>query len=348
VHDKAWKKLVDSGVLRPGETIEVVCDIESVFQRVAESERVEGAANAARAAVLTAKEALSRSPVSQDLRQADQGRLLAAEAVLHTAKAAYDSLERRSDAITDFIQQVKEHRRVRKDAERHECLLRWIQQQIPFIELESGSFESDGAYAARVANSESLNLTAATGIEEPRHHETRVEAIGGSGALPAERIPAEFALQEHRKRKRSSCEAVDVYRQSKRRKSSGRSYEGSSLTVANPDATGAASSALEATTGCIAIQPESKGRKVPLHEPLQPRRPLRRSARIAQQSKKPATSTQRPAPSTSTKPKKTVTNGPAKIVTRSCPTRLNQHFAAKSTSTPKDRDRGQRGARSGR
>lgn len=107
----------ESGVLRPGETYEVVCNIEFVFKRAAEEER-------AQKALQFATEAFSKSRVSKGLRQADRGRLLAAQAALDTAKAAYESLKRRSDAITDFIQQIKGFRNAHKDAKRHDFLLR--------------------------------------------------------------------------------------------------------------------------------------------------------------------------------------------------------------------------------
>lgn len=118
------------------------------------------------------------------LRRADRGRRLAAQTVLHITKAAHESLGRRNDAVTNFIQQVKGYRNAHQDVECDEFLLRWIKQQIPSIELESGSFKNHKDDAARVANGEPLDVAAATGVEEPHRDETRGQAVGGSGALP--------------------------------------------------------------------------------------------------------------------------------------------------------------------
>lgn len=341
VHDKAWKKLVESGVLRPGETIEVVCDIDSVFNDAAENARAKRTVKSAAAAVLAAEEAFTKSRVSRGLPQADPRRLLAAQAALDTAKAAQDSLSRRSDAITDFAQQVKGYRNAQKDAEHHKLLLRWIQQQIPLLELESGFWKNNDADPARVANGESMDPTAATDVEKTHHYETRGHAMGAGGALPAERTVAELASQRYGKRKRSSGEAIQVHGQPKRLRSSGQSGAESSLEMGNSDPTRAACAAPEAATSWTAIPPEPNNRRVSLQGSLQLLRPLRRSARIAQQSKKAALSTQKPI--ASIERTKTAKKPPARTVKRSSAARQSQHIVAKTMSTSIVRNCGQQG-----
>ncbi|KAK1086558.1 hypothetical protein LTR48_003460 [Friedmanniomyces endolithicus] len=343
MHDEAWKKLVDSGVLRPGETLEVIRDIDFVFKRAAESERGERVVQSRKAAVLAAEEAFAKSQITGSSPQADRSRLLAAQAALYTAKAAHESLERRSDAITDFKQRVRQFRNAQKDTEHHEFLLPWIKQQIPLIELESSPMKSDKADAGCAAKDEPLNVTTAKDAEEPQHSETQGHNLGSRRVLPVVEVLEEPELQEHGKRKRSSCDTVDVYPQSKRSKETSQSGADSSLAMVNSDTIGAVFDAAEATIGLIAKRPEPRKRRVSLHESLQSLRPLRRSARIAQQSKIAATPAQRPTPKASTTLKKPVTKAQVKIVNRSCPARGRKKAAAKSTSTSGDRSSGQQG-----
>ncbi|TKA61115.1 hypothetical protein B0A55_13382, partial [Friedmanniomyces simplex] len=94
-HDEAWKKLVDSGVLRPGESYDIVCDIESVFKDAAENEQAKRAVQSTTAALLAAEVAVIKSCASQDVRDADERRLSAAQASRDKAEADYQSLMRR-------------------------------------------------------------------------------------------------------------------------------------------------------------------------------------------------------------------------------------------------------------
>ncbi|KAK0262767.1 hypothetical protein LTR35_017643 [Friedmanniomyces endolithicus] len=160
-HDEAWKKLVDSGVLRPGESYDIVCDIESVFKDAAENEQAKRAVQSTTAALLAAEVAAIKPYASQDVRDADERRLSVAQAARDKAEAEYQSLMRRCDAITDFCQQTKGCRNANDDAERHLLLLRWIKQQIPLIECESRSVGSCIVHAERGLNSKSLKVIVA-------------------------------------------------------------------------------------------------------------------------------------------------------------------------------------------
>ena len=56
-YDEAWKKLVDSKVLRPFETEEFVWNIDSSFQHASERDRAEKAVESAKSAVMSAQKA---------------------------------------------------------------------------------------------------------------------------------------------------------------------------------------------------------------------------------------------------------------------------------------------------
>jgi len=53
-YDEAWKQLLDSGVLRPFEIEEFICNIDSAFQYASERERAEKAVESAKSAVTSA------------------------------------------------------------------------------------------------------------------------------------------------------------------------------------------------------------------------------------------------------------------------------------------------------
>ncbi len=135
-HDDAWKKLVDSKVLKAEETEEVLRDTDAAYQRASERERAEKALQSAISAVSSAERALSKSNRSRLSIQELRRRLLVAQFALKMAKNSYDSIKRRNAFITEFMQRTRDYRIAKRDAERHSVLLRWILQQVPLIELE--------------------------------------------------------------------------------------------------------------------------------------------------------------------------------------------------------------------
>ena len=145
-YDEAWKKLVDSGVLRPSETEEFICNIDSAFQRASEEDQAEKAVESAKSAVMSAEKAitdLGRSSLSQ--REPRQ-RLAAAHSRLDAALMSLESIRRRNDLISEFHKKTKPHvvkgklkesyRSAKHGAECRSILLRWMLQQLPLIELE--------------------------------------------------------------------------------------------------------------------------------------------------------------------------------------------------------------------
>ena len=135
-YDEAWKKLVDSQVLRPSETEEFICNIESAFQHASEEDQAEKAVESAKSAVMSAQKAMTdprRSGLSQ--REPRQ-RLAAAQSRLDTAVKSLESIKRRDDLVSEFTKRTKNYQIAKENAERRSILLRWILQQVHLIELE--------------------------------------------------------------------------------------------------------------------------------------------------------------------------------------------------------------------
>ncbi|KAK0840607.1 hypothetical protein LTS02_017128 [Friedmanniomyces endolithicus] len=328
-HDEAWKKLVDSGVLRPGESYDKVCDIESVLEDAAENEQAKRAVQSTTAALLAAEVAVIKSCASQDVRDADERRLSAAQAARDKAEADYQSLMRRCDAITNFCQQTKGCRNANDDAERHLLLLRWIKQQIPLIECESRSVGSCSVHDECGLNSKPLKVTAAEDLEL-QHPDTDFPAVGGSATAAVEKAPADSAGARQGKRKRSRCEAIDVHQRFKRSRITSQGDLETCLSNRTADATGGALDAVEGTMNIGGREEGPEDGKASWYPHSQPDRPLRRSARIAQLATKVATLAQSPAPLPVIRPEKRVTRPRVKVAKGSCPRNMGGHTAARA------------------
>ncbi|KXX80631.1 hypothetical protein MMYC01_203397 [Madurella mycetomatis] len=105
-YNEAWKKLVDSEVLRPGETDETVYTIESAFQRASEREQAEKAVASTEAAAKAALSETEKAKIgrSRFTKQERTRRLTATHFRLVTAKEMLKTTKRRSNLITEFIQ----------------------------------------------------------------------------------------------------------------------------------------------------------------------------------------------------------------------------------------------------
>ncbi|KAK4152083.1 hypothetical protein C8A00DRAFT_16590 [Chaetomidium leptoderma] len=137
-YNEAWKKLADSGVLRPGETDETLGTIESAFRRQGEKdqagEAVASAEAAAKAAVSeTEKAKTGRSSFTEQQRTR---RLAAAHYRLVAAKEALKTIKRRGDLITEFIRETWDYPEEKRNLHRQRLLLQWILEQVPLIEAE--------------------------------------------------------------------------------------------------------------------------------------------------------------------------------------------------------------------
>lgn len=135
-YDEAWKKLVDSQVLRPFETQEVIWDIDSVFQRASEEERAEKAVASATSAVMLTQKPDSDSRRSNLSQREPQRTSSAAQSKLDAAIKSFESIRRLNDLVGEFKKKTKNYQLAKRNAERRISLLRWILQQVPLIELE--------------------------------------------------------------------------------------------------------------------------------------------------------------------------------------------------------------------
>lgn len=59
------------------------------------------------------------------------------------AKERYDTIRLRNDTIAAFLPRIRGYRCEKDEANRYSCLLRWIEKQIPSIESELSSLNSD-------------------------------------------------------------------------------------------------------------------------------------------------------------------------------------------------------------
>ncbi|KAK3068206.1 hypothetical protein LTR53_014420 [Teratosphaeriaceae sp. CCFEE 6253] len=329
-HDQAWKKLVDSSVLRPGESYELVCDIESVLKDAAENEQAKRAVQSTTVALRAAETAVIKSCASQDVRDANERRLSAAQAARDKAEADYHSLMQRCDAITDFCQQTKGCRNAYDDAERHLLLLRWIKQQIPLIECESTSVGNCVVHAERGQNSKSLRVILAEDLEELRHPDTGLPAGAGGATAALEKGRADSAEVRQGRRKRSRCDFTDLHQPCKRLRITIRGDLETCSSNRTANVTGDALNAVEDTMdiGGREGRPEDGKASSCLHS--QPNRSLRRSARIAQLATKAATPAQTLVALPMMRPKNTATKSRVKIAKGSRPRKMGGHTAARA------------------
>ena len=93
VYDEAWKKLVESQVLRPHETEEFICNIDSAFQRAGERERAERAVESAKSAVMSAQKAITDPRRSSLSEQEPRQRLAAAQSKMDSAIKSLESIK---------------------------------------------------------------------------------------------------------------------------------------------------------------------------------------------------------------------------------------------------------------
>jgi hypothetical protein len=144
-YDKEWQKLVDSGVLRPGETAEYLRSDESGMQCQSEKDQ-------ARAAVQRKQKIAERvyaetqlDPHRLSIPKLERiRRMRVGTRELLTARSRLKELEKRSDLIVEFVLSTANLERAKWDAARHRILLPWILEQIPLIEAELSQTKEAG------------------------------------------------------------------------------------------------------------------------------------------------------------------------------------------------------------
>jgi hypothetical protein len=154
-YDEAWKKLVESRVLRPFETEEFICGSESVYLHVGEEERAERAVKSAKSVVQSAQKLMTDRQESEFSVSQPQKRLAAAQSRLDASLETLRLIKRRNKLVVEFIERTGKDRPVsgglrpsyltiKKRIEDRRKLLRWILDQVPLIELELNPAQGTG------------------------------------------------------------------------------------------------------------------------------------------------------------------------------------------------------------
>ncbi|KAF2271533.1 uncharacterized protein EI97DRAFT_462771 [Westerdykella ornata] len=190
-HDDAWKELVDSNVLRPGETEEGICNRDDPFEDVNKQKMAERAMDAAKSAVSSAETAMAYPGKYKGSPQILKERLLAARSQLEAAQAEYESIKRRIDCIGRFHRRTREYQIAKRDAERHELLLRWMLEQVPLIEAELNPPNDCGSHKRDRSKVLKRQRNPSEGVDENSQQQSRDGSVNGpSPDRPAATVPS--------------------------------------------------------------------------------------------------------------------------------------------------------------
>ncbi|KAI0008694.1 hypothetical protein F4779DRAFT_628283 [Xylariaceae sp. FL0662B] len=148
-YDIAWKKLVDSNVLRPFETEEYVqntyeCGKRHQSDRYEATKAAESAERATKAVVASMYNDAHNPKGARLTSQQRMQRMLAAKSRLEAAKESLTLVKRRNDLVAEFRQAIgplgvgaEGYVTAKRDAKRYSLRIRWILDQVPLIEAES-------------------------------------------------------------------------------------------------------------------------------------------------------------------------------------------------------------------
>ncbi|KLU91815.1 hypothetical protein MAPG_10764 [Magnaporthiopsis poae ATCC 64411] len=135
--DQVWKRVVDSGVLRPGETQELIFTKEFGARHWEEGGVIFGPVMAAEKAVRAAENLLNqRSNLGVPERER---RLARARSTMAAVGKSWEVAKRRHDLIRGFIAETMEYRRAEHDLYVQQVLLQWVLEQVSLIEAESSN-----------------------------------------------------------------------------------------------------------------------------------------------------------------------------------------------------------------
>ncbi|KAJ4286017.1 hypothetical protein N0V88_008132 [Collariella sp. IMI 366227] len=176
-YNAQWERLVDSGVLRPQETEEFICNPDSSFQRTSERIHAEKAVESAR---------LGTPSVPHHSHRAQQ-RSAVAQSKLDSFVQSFESIKRRNDIISEFLQTTRSYREAKRNEERHGILLQWVKVQVSMIEVElAQSKAAEGNSDARRGESQGIKRVRADEDTEGhgnkrRKHDDEARAAPCSG-----------------------------------------------------------------------------------------------------------------------------------------------------------------------
>lgn len=135
VYNEAWQKLLDAKVLRPSETEEYICDINSAFGRQSEKDRAWRTVKLAEAATISVRGGIDNPGNSRDEETANTT-AHAAQSRLDTAKILLSSIERRNRLIAEFKASAREYLVTTKKLKYYDHRLKWVLDQVPLVEAE--------------------------------------------------------------------------------------------------------------------------------------------------------------------------------------------------------------------
>ncbi|KAF2189933.1 hypothetical protein K469DRAFT_683279 [Zopfia rhizophila CBS 207.26] len=219
--DDAWKKLVDAKVLRPFETQEFICSIESGFLEQNEEDRAKEAVESAKSAVMLAQKTISDPRRNYRSPKESQQRLLEAQSKLDAEVKKYNSIKRRNSLIDEFTERTKNIRIAKEDAECHSILLRWMLQQLPLIELELKQSDTAGNDSDGRGRRRRLKLDRAGELGEGQSPTDQSSDDGENPTTSDRRTRIASTFQGDERRKRRSHDTVDEERPSKRSRHNG-------------------------------------------------------------------------------------------------------------------------------
>ncbi|KAM3426473.1 hypothetical protein NHJ13734_009440 [Beauveria thailandica] len=164
-YNAQWERLVDSGVLRPQETEEFICDPDSSFQRTSERMHAEKAVELARLCVPS----VSHHPHRAQRRSA------VAQPKIDSSVQSFESIKRRNDLISEFLQTTRSYREAKYSAERHCILLQWVKSQVSMIEVELAQSKAaeDNSDARRGKSGKSRGIKRVRGDEDTEGHDNK-------------------------------------------------------------------------------------------------------------------------------------------------------------------------------
>ncbi|KAK3935963.1 putative ankyrin [Diplogelasinospora grovesii] len=163
-YDKAWKTLVDAKVLKPLETEEYICNIESASRRQIEEGLAAAAVKSAKLAAAAALEWRQKDITNprgpRSTPEARIRRMAATKLSLDVAKASLKLIKRQNDLVTEFAVATRNYRIAKDEARRHDIRARWILEQAPLIEAE-----------LKESKAAKTGLDAVRGTKRPRRDE---------------------------------------------------------------------------------------------------------------------------------------------------------------------------------
>lgn len=142
-YDKAWQKLVHSGVLRPSETDKYLRTTESAFRRESEREQAKKAVESAKSAANTVLTSTQNEPQRSSLTKSMRVRMMRkAHSRLNKVKESPRAIARRDDLITNFIRGTWDYKTAERNVKRQRIRLQWILEQVPRIVAELNELEA--------------------------------------------------------------------------------------------------------------------------------------------------------------------------------------------------------------